>query len=118
MFCYISPFVDYGDILDKTVAFLRPLKSAKLYRVESMIQQMSPSPDGKLLALAAGKGLYVWDVTKETFVFSDDVISARRVRFSPSGKYLAVAGNGIPEGNSDIIVYETDGFKRIDAIRM
>jgi hypothetical protein len=118
LFCYISPFVSYGDIVDKTIATLRPLKGARLYSVGSMIRHMSPSPDGKLLALAAEKGFYVWDVAKRNFVFSDDIVSAQRTRFSKSGKHLAVVGNGVPEGNSDIIVYETDGFKRLNTVHM
>jgi hypothetical protein len=62
LFCYISPFVNYGNIIDKTIATLRPLKSAKLYSVGSMIQYIPPPLDGNLLALAADKGFSMWNV--------------------------------------------------------
>jgi hypothetical protein len=42
----------------------------------------------------------------------------RRIRFSPSGKYLAAGGRGIPEGSSDIAIYEVDGFKRLHNVEM
>jgi hypothetical protein len=46
-------------------------------------------------------------------VWSDDSVAARRVRFSPSGKYLAAAGRGVQKGASDVAIFEVDGFKRL-----
>jgi WD40 repeat protein len=54
------------------------------------------SPDGKLLATAAGFKLKVWDVSTGQLVynFSQDSISISSARFSPDGKYIVTAGNG------------------------
>ena len=35
------------------------------------------------------------------------------MRFSPGGRYLAAAGRGRPQGASDLVVYQVDGFRRL-----
>lgn len=79
---------------------------------------MRASPDGKLLAVGGMAELSVWDVATRKEVFSDPSISVYSLRFSPSGKYLAAVGTGIPNDKSCIALYEVQGFKRLSQIAL
>ena len=119
IFCYFSPFVEYKEIVRLVTMLKQHTKPVKLLRAGSNILYITGSPDGKLLAIGAEKGLYVWDVKLQECIWSDDALrKVRRIRFSPSGKYIAAGGKGVPEGSSDIAVYEVDGFKRLPNVEM
>jgi hypothetical protein len=74
------------------------------------------SPDSKLIAAGCAYDLTVLDAKNLQQVFIDRDISARVTRFSPSGKYLVALGEGISGDKSNIILYETDGFRRVKEI--
>ena len=110
LFCYASPYIDYKNIANGL--FPEEIKEPQLFSVGSDIRHMTASPDGKLLVLGAEKGLFVWDALEQQCVWSDDRLGVQKVRFSDSGKYLAVAGRGV-SGGSDVAVFDVDGFKRL-----
>jgi hypothetical protein len=120
LFCHISPFMDYKELARQMVSSPRQsYTSVKLLHAGSDIRYMAGSPDGKLLAIGTDKGLSVWDAESQQCVWSDDVLrKVHRTRFSPSGKYLAAVGRGVPEGSSDIAVYEVEGFKRLPDVEL
>ena len=90
-----------------------------LLHADSNIQYMAGSPDGKLLAIGTEKSLSVWDAETRECIWSDASLrKVRRIRFSQSGKYLAAGGRGVPEGSSDIAVYEVEGFKRLPGVEL
>lgn len=62
-----------------------------LLHADCRIKGIQRSPDGKYLALAGEEGLYLWDVDARTCVWQDPTISPDVLKFSRSGKYLAVA---------------------------
>ena len=111
--CYLAPGLHLSwssitGMIDRYTA-----SEVKVYDVGSYIAYMAGSPDGNLLALGTEKGLYVWDTRTRECVWSDDCLAVQRVRFSPGGRYLAAAGRGRPEGASDLVVYQVDGFMRL-----
>ena len=78
---------------------------------------IDPQPfDGKVVAAIVGKGtLVVWDSDSGKEVFKDDRRASQKrtipeavVAFSPSGKYLAAAYDGVR-----VDLYETDGWKLV-----
>jgi hypothetical protein len=107
--CHIAPFIDYKDV----ATLVTPYKNVAVIDMGSGIRHMGASPDGKFLAVGTKSGLSVWDAESQQCVWSDDSVAVQRVRFSLSGKYLAAAGRGIPEGSSDLAVFEVNGFRRI-----
>jgi WD40 repeat protein len=113
VFCFVSPFVNYGEIVHRITQLSPPIKNVTLLKPGSNIRFMDGSPGGKLLAVGANDGLSVWDAELRQCIWSDDSIAVQRVRFSPSGKYLAAVGRGMPEGASDLAVFEVDGFRRL-----
>gem|GEM_PF-5241209 len=118
-FCHISPFIEYKEFARQVTSSRQDYKLIEIHKAGSRIRHLAGSPDGKLLAIGAEKGLYVWDAETQECVWSDDALrKVHRVRFSPSGKYLAAGGRGVPEGSSDIAVYEVEGFKRLPEIEM
>jgi WD40 repeat protein len=113
VFCFVSPFLNYEGIVHKVTTLFPFAKNVTLLIPGSDIRFMDGSPDGKLLAVGANDGLSIWDTQSRQCVWSDDSIAVQRVRFSPSGKYLAAAGRGVPEGTSDLAVFEVEGFRRL-----
>ena len=114
--CYLAPALPTWDSMQSSMNLRKDLNQAlkvKTYRVGEAIDYMAGSPDGSLLALGTEKGLYVWDTERRECVWSDDCLAVQRVRFSPSGCYLAAAGRGRVEGASDLAVYEVEGFRRL-----
>ena len=114
--CYLAPVLPAWDSMQSSRNLRKELNQApevKIYRVKEVIDCMAGSPDGSLLALGTEKGLYVWDTGRRECVWSDDCLAVQRVRFSPSGRYLAAAGRGRVEGTSDLAVYEVEGFRRL-----
>jgi WD40 repeat protein len=55
---------------------------------------LSFSPDGKLLAVAVGKDLQIWNVADGILLntFSEHSDNVALVKFSPDGKAIATAG--------------------------
>jgi hypothetical protein len=114
VFCFVTPFVNYGAIARRVSIMLESHENVTLLKRGSDIYFMDGSPGGKLLAVAAEDGLSVWDVKSRQCVWSDDsIVAVRRVRFSPDGRYLAAAGRGAPEGASDLAVFEMNEFRRL-----
>ena len=113
LFCHVFPFTNFE--VHNLAGWLTTfnIEKAKPYVLDSRIQHMASSPDGKLLALGAEEGIYVWDVDTEQCVWSDNSVGANRIYFSPSGKYLAAAGRGIPGEKSGLAVFEVNGFQRL-----
>jgi WD40 repeat protein len=112
-FCFLSPLLKYGEIVKSMTRARDSYENVTLLKPGVHVNFMDGSPDGKLLAVGATDGLSVWDAESRECVWSDDSVAAQRVRFSPSGKYLAAAGRGVPDGSSDLAVYEVDGFRRL-----
>jgi WD40 repeat protein len=81
---------------------------------------MRVSPDGKLIAMGGENDLSVWNVESKELLFNDTTISARSVRFSDSGKYLAAVGSPTSKDilNSCVALYEVDGFKRVQEVAL
>jgi hypothetical protein len=79
---------------------------------------MQVSPDGKFIAFGCESYLIVLDAESMREVFKDPTMSVNRVRFSPSGKYLAVAGTNNFRENSVVALYESDGFKRVPEVAL
>ena len=50
------------------------------------------SPDGKFIAIANEYAVTLWDVQEKSLIMYDDTIAAYSVRFSNTGRYLAVGG--------------------------
>ena len=112
--CYLAPGLPAWD--SSAMSLRKQFREAALvenYRLEKGIDYMAGSPDGNLLALGTEQGLYVWDTTSRECVWSDDCLAVQRIRFSPSGRYLAAAGRGRPEGATDLVVYQVEGFRRL-----
>ena len=117
LFFYTSPFMGYKEFISQITISRQDYESVTVLHAGSRIQYMTGSPDGKLLAIGAVDGLSVWDADTQQCVWSDDSLRAvRRIRFSQSGKYLAAGGRGAPEGESDIAVYEVEGFRRLPEV--
>lgn len=78
------------------------------------------SPDGKLIAMGGENDLSVWDVESKELLFNDTTISARSVRFSDSGKYLAAVGSPTSKDilNSSVALYEVEGFRRVPEVAL
>lgn len=108
-FCYLAPTLG----LNLNWIEMLGTSSIRQYDLNAEIQHMAGSPDGKLLALGTQKGVFVWDTDSRQCVWSDDVLSAQRVRFSPSGQYLAIAGRNPDRERSDIAVFEVENFRRL-----
>ena len=109
VFCYLAPLLG----LNLNWIELSGTPSIRPYYLKAEIQHMAGSPDGKLLALATKKGVSVWDTDSRECVWSDDAMPAQRVRFSPSGHYLAAVGRNPDRAQSDIAVFEVENFKRL-----
>ncbi len=109
VFCYLAPLLglNLNGIEQLGTSSIRP------YNLKAEIQHMTGSPDGKLLALATKKGVSVWDTDSRECVWSDDAMPVQRVRFSPSGHYLAAVGRNPDRAQSDIAVFEVQNFKRL-----
>lgn len=63
--------------------------------LENAATALSFSPDGKLLAVAEGNVIQIWDVANEAVITSlgDNPNPVYRLAFSPDGKMLASSGN-------------------------
>ena len=117
LFCYTAPFIESKEIAKRVSVLFTKIENVKVYNIGSRIDHLAGSPDGKLLAIGAKNGVFVWDSESQECVWSDDALrKVHRLRFSPSGKYLAAGGRGVPEGSSDIVIYLKQAHELLQAV--
>ena len=85
---------------------------------DSKIKGIQGSPDGRLLAVGGENGLFLWNVDTHECVWSDTSISPDVLRFSPSGKYLAVAKSDKERSRIFIKPVKNDEGKIISPFRL
>ena len=115
LFSYFAMAVD----LRQNTLELFQLPIHEVHAKDKYIQDLSASPDGKLLAVGTQWSLSIWDVGQQRRIWYGKDMGATRVRFSLDGRYLAAyGGEGSHEREEGVVnVLEVDGFRKLPPIQ-
>ena len=115
LFSYFAMAVD----LRQNTLELFQLPIHEVHAKGKYIQDLSASPDGKLLAVGTQWSLSIWDVGQQRRIWYSKDMGATRVRFSLDGRYLAAyGGEGSHEREEGVVnVLEVDGFRKLPPIQ-